>query len=204
LVRLWDVASGEELQRLEGHGSWVRTVAFLPDGRRALSGGLDATMRLWDLETGRELQQFKPERWVWGVCASPDGHTALAALANFGKGGANFVSLVDLDHNEVRRFEGHSTGVTSVAFSPDGRRAVSGAYDGTVRLWDVATGREIQRGFDHRNGVWSVAFLPDGQRILSAGGGMRSATQMLPGYDFAIRLWSVTDKAGGTPIENGN
>ena len=63
-----------------------------------------------------------------------------------------------------------------------GSRVVSGAYDATVRLWDVATGLEIQRGSDHGGAVWSIAFLPDSQRILSVGD------------DFAIRLWTMADK----------
>src|SRR5206468_3331999 len=42
---------------------------------------------------------------------------------------------------EIRKFEGHSGNVSVVTFSPDGRRALSGSTDGTVRLWDVATGR---------------------------------------------------------------
>ena len=64
--------------------------------------------------------------------------------------------------------EGHTNLVWSVAFSPDGRRIVSGSYDNSVRVWDTSTG-EVENVLErHTNSVSSVAFLPDGrQRIVS-------------------------------------
>ena len=58
-LRLWDVESGQELRRLAGHTDAVRSVVFLPDGRRALSGGQDGTVRLWDVESAKELNRFE-------------------------------------------------------------------------------------------------------------------------------------------------
>ena len=74
----------------------------------------------------------------------------------------------------------------SVAFSPDGKRIVSGSCDNTVRLWDAATGQPIGQPLTgHTDTVSSVAFSPDGKRIASGSA------------DDTVRLW---DAATGQPV----
>jgi WD40 repeat protein len=69
--------------------------------------------------------------------------------------------------NSIRTFHGNRLGVTSVAFSTDSRYIASGGYDGTVRLWEASTGKEIRSYVGHKDTVTAVAFSPDtGQRQL--------------------------------------
>ena len=64
--------------------------------------------------------------------------------------------------------KGRSDVVTSVAFSPDGKKIVSGSYDDTIRVWDAETGKEVIQPLEgHSESVSSVAFSPDGKKIVS-------------------------------------
>jgi hypothetical protein len=79
----------------------------------------------------------------------------------------------------LRTLRGHTSWVTSVAFSPDGRLLASGSDDQTLKLWDVETRQEVRTLRGHTDPVWSVAFSPDG-RLLASGSG-----------DNTVKLWDV-------------
>ena len=76
--------------------------------------------------------------------------------------------------------QGHTDGVNSVAFSPDGQTLASGSYDNTIRLWDVATGESLKILTGHTYEVNSVSFSPEGQTLASGSG------------DNTVRLWDVS------------
>ncbi|MDR3232099.1 MAG: hypothetical protein LBT46_00250, partial [Planctomycetaceae bacterium] len=64
--------------------------------------------------------------------------------------------------------EGHTDTVRSAAFSPDGTKIVTASEDNTARIWDAATGKELQKLEGHTHYVWSAVFSPDGKRIVTA------------------------------------
>jgi hypothetical protein len=70
--------------------------------------------------------------------------------------------------------------VYSAAFSPDGRKIIAAAYDGSLRLLDAQTGKEQRRLDGHLGKVWTVAFHPDGRHVVSGG------------FDGSVRLWDLT------------
>jgi len=80
---LWDLASGVEIRTLKGHDGPVLGVAISPDGRTALSGSHDHTLKLWDLDTGWEIRTLSGHTdAVLSAAFSPDGKTALSGSAD--------------------------------------------------------------------------------------------------------------------------
>ncbi|MHC4403702.1 MAG: WD40 domain-containing protein [Planctomycetota bacterium] len=203
VVRLWDVETGEEIRRLEGHTAPVHSVAFSPDGRYIASGSgashdqsgkfveaTDNTLRVWETETGKELCCFDPGKAVQTVAFSPDGRFILSGgrepflrlwkLPKVLMAGETKLPAPAATLTEVRQFEGHLNHVDSLAISPDGRLVLSGAGDGTARLWDATTGQEIRALVGHRKPFRiAVDITRDGQRAVTG--------------DWAgvIRLWNL-------------
>ena len=191
------------------HAEPVRFVAFLPDGKAVLTGGLDNTLRLWDRATGKELRRFTlpAAKTVPGMMRAPllrlspaaEGHLA-AALAPDGKtlaaaGADSKVYLWDVaTGKEIRTFAGPSSGVMGLFFAPDGRTLAMRASDHTVHLMACATGAELRRLGPKKaqpparvpavlrflSGIAGLAFAPDGKTLASAEVGSDDQQQVSP------------------------
>jgi WD40 repeat protein len=186
-AHLWDVETGQKVRRFEGHTGVVTSVAFSPDGRQALTGSGDYTVRLWDVQSGKELYCMEGHRGrVQAVAFSPDGRLALSGNTVQGKEKIDSpapdydLRLWDLKTGkERRRFAGHTREIFRVAFSPDGRHALSSSCDGTLRLWEVENGKELRRFEGHVGRALALACSPDGCRAVSGG------------EDGTVRLWDI-------------
>ena len=161
-----------------GHSSWVLSVAFAPDGKTALTGGGDATLRFWDLASGRETGKFQGHsEGVRSVAIAPDGKTALSGSFD------NTLRLWDLaTGREIREFHGHLSWVFSVAIAPDGKTALSGSKDGTVRLWNLESGEALV----------SLLASPDGEQLTITSKGFFTASRRDTGMLAIVRGFEVT------------
>jgi hypothetical protein len=180
-VRLWEVSTGREILKLNGHSDSVRALAVAADGRFLLSGGDDRIVRMWDLPGGRPLQRLMGHKGrIAGVAVSPDCRQAASCDRDGG------LKLWDLSNGrEVRSFAVPRGAVLGVVFSPDGTALLSAHFDTTLRLWDVQGGRELRRFSGHRQMVSAVAISPDGRTFASGS------------HDKTVRLW---DPASGAEI----
>src|SRR6185295_5618003 len=114
-IVLWDLKTGEPIERFLRHQSWVTALAFAPDGKRFVSGGHDGTAFLWDIQARQATHVLQEHNHlgVSGVAFSPDGSFILTG------GGDRNVLLWDATNGKlVKRFDGHSDEVTAVAFGP--------------------------------------------------------------------------------------
>ena len=208
-VRLWEVATGRCLRTTEGHTGEVVSVAFSPDGRFALSGGWDNTLRLAEISAispaplvlcapatpiPSDYHRLLEQAWN-AVDSSPTTAAEGLRKARQQPGCGRRREALELArwlsrslaHRcfaggwEGRIFEGHAAAVTSVAFRPDGRFAISGSKDKTLRLWEVHSGKCLRTYTDHTHPVNSVAFSPDGRFILSGS------------VDGTMRQWHISN-----------
>jgi WD40 repeat protein len=167
------------IRSMSGHHDWVKSIAISPDGRYALSGSYDDTMKLWDVSSGAEIRTFKGHTSdIESVAFSPDGHYALYGSED------NTMKLWDVSSGaEIRTFKGHTSNIESISFSPDGRYALSASLDFTIKLWEVSSGDEIRTFKGHSYFVISVFFSPDGRYALSGS------------WDKTMKLWDVSSGA---------
>jgi len=122
-----------ELRTLTGHGNYVRSVAFSPDGNTLASGSSDQTIKLWRVRDGRLMKTITGHgNWVRSVAFSPDGNTLASGSYD------NTIKLWRVsDGKLMKTLTGHGSSVLSVAFSPDGKTLASGSEDNTIKLWGV-------------------------------------------------------------------
>jgi WD40 repeat protein len=177
-IQRWDLQSGAKVA-FDGHDSWTRAIAFLPDGEAAITGGYDGRIVWWPTSAERP----EPVRhvdahtgWVNWLSVSPDGKLLASA------GNDCLVKIWNAaDGSLVRELAGHAKYVYSLLFHPSGELLLSADLGGDVRQWDVASGKLVRQfdakplysyndgqGVDY-GGVRSMALSADGKYLACCG-----------------------------------
>ena len=181
-IRVWDVSNNDHI-KLEGHTEGVWSVAWSPDGTMIVSGSEDKTIRIWDVSNNKHIKLEGHEDAVHSV----------AWYGNMIVSGSRdkTIRVWDVSEKEniknIKTLKGHTEGVWSVAWSPDGTKIVSGSRDKTIRIWNTSDGEMEQSLEGHTDMVLSVAFNHDGTKIVSGS------------HDHTIRVWDTN--TGGCLIK---
>jgi WD40 repeat protein len=166
-IKLWSVSSGREVNTLVGHSGGVGAIAFSPDGRKLASGSQDRMVLVWDIASGNpEVSYMGQREWVNCVAFSPDGRKLASGSEDgeirlwevVGPGPQGEPPVIT---RPLKTLTGHAGRVSSITFSADGKLLISGSGDASMKLWDVAAGRELASLFSMDRQDWLV-LTPDG------------------------------------------
>ena len=173
VAKIWRVATGDTLQRLE-HGANLMTAAFNSDGTKVLTAGnADETVWVWDAASGDKLHSFE-HKGLWTAMFDHHG-TYLATVGTDDIARIWLLSDPDQKPQELR----HTGIVHTAVFSPDDSKLLTASADHRVRVWDVATGELLALYAGHSKAVYEATFSADTSSIVSAS------------EDGTARVWPV-------------
>ncbi|CAD8156201.1 unnamed protein product [Paramecium octaurelia] len=157
----WKNIKIHELKKLKGHNGSVNQVCFSLDGKSLASCSDDNLIRLWDVKTGKIKSRIKVKGQVKSVCFS---HNESTLAFSSGK----VVYLWNLKtRKQQAKLNGHFQEVSSICFSSNGAKLVSGGGDKFICVWDVKTGQQKAKLYGHSNAVQSICYSPDGTTLAS-------------------------------------
>ena len=190
-IRIYDVASGKEIRKMDHHEDWVFGTVFGVDGKRLVSVGRDRAAKITDVATGAFLENANLLREPLAAVAR---HPKKDWILIGGEERVPYLYMMDRpramriadDSTLIRKFDKQDGPILAVAISPDARYVAAGSAVGDVRIYDLETGELAGRCAGHRGGIYTVLFQPDGKRLVTAG------------FDGNVRMYDLAGNPQGS------
>jgi WD40 repeat protein len=170
MIRLWDVERGQAFEVLQGHRSEVYRLAYLPDGKRLVSGCKDGVICLWSAAPQpraiRGASRNTGQRGFnldapWHATFSADGQSLIAIV------GGQVERWSPRTAERVENLTALGTNNLAVVPSPDGRSLVVGDTQGRIKVWDWARGSLVTDFAGHGREAHPLCFTADGSHLVS-------------------------------------
>ncbi|OUL32462.1 hypothetical protein BV375_09645 [Nostoc sp. 106C] len=163
-LKVWNLATGDEIVTLSGHYGRVQALAVTHDSKKLISASLNKTLTVWDLEKGDEIFSLSGhDDWINAIAITPDNKQVVSCSLD------KTVIVWDLaTGNKIFTLFKHRDSVNAIAITPDGSHMVSASSDNTLKVWNLKTGEEIRSFNGHSSSVVAVAIALDGKSIISA------------------------------------
>jgi len=168
-IRLWDVASGQSLRKLDGHSGIVWGLAFSPDGQMLVSASSDATAKIWDWRNGTLIQSLDFPAEVVSVSFSPDGQILAVGGVDEPQGDVQLAAIWTFSVGSWKpllKFPEYWN-ITALVYSPDGRWLAGGGTSRNVQIWRTGDGTSVFT-LNHAHQVLDAAISPDGSIVATA------------------------------------
>lgn len=167
-LTVWSIVSGQEIQLINGDPQLVTMAVFSPQDELLATSSTDDKVNLWNINDGTKVISI-PSKTPGKLTFSPDGRFIAVSTQD------QSASIIDLDQRKtIGRLYGLSRDI--MAFSPDSKTLVSGGDDGSVKLWNIATGQTALT-LHHVGPVTGVSFSNDGTMMATSGA------------DGTVKLW---------------
>lgn len=192
-VQRVDVAAGT-CETLLKHDSFASGVCRVPESSLLITSGYDGQLQWYDLAAKQLVRQVPAHKfWSWQTALAPDGKRLVSVTGQYLAGSIKYdpapetepsVKIFDATSGELVHALSHLPPVQAVAISPDSQYVAAGNLTGDIRVWEMATGKELAnfntpaftswgiiKSHCYQNGIYALAFSPDNESVLACGMG---------------------------------
>ncbi|ETO15603.1 G-protein beta WD-40 repeats containing protein, partial [Reticulomyxa filosa] len=172
-VRVWNVASGKQIQVFQGNRGWMPFADFSPDNVIAVCLR-NQTIELCDIQSGKILMKLEPHNHsIYNLNFSSDGKYIISSSFD------RTIQLWDIESGKkIKQFEGGAIDISGVQFSSDGQKCLSFTHE-AISIWDVQSGKRLRQLKAHSNNITCAKFSPNDEFIVSCS------------LDTTIRIWYI-------------